>query len=305
MQSMNSRLSRLYILSRIGALLIAGILVSGCASTGLSQSTNEQPPLTAIVDSPTNAYHPGKFVWFDLLTPDAISARAFYSELFGWSFEQQGPYAMILNNGHRIGGILEVESLRGEYAEPLWLASMSVADVDKASSFVQAQGGKVLKGPVDMPDRGRGVLVSDPLGAQLVLLHASGGDPADVEPEIGAWVWNEIWTNQPHKTSQFYQSLGGYTSISVKEDYEILLSEENWRGGVRYIANDVYRPQWVPTVRVAEPETLLDKVEALGGVVWLRPDEAPSNGNTALISDSGGAILMIQRWSPEQLEVAQ
>jgi predicted enzyme related to lactoylglutathione lyase len=47
---------------------------------------------------------------------------------------------------------------------------------------------------------------------------------------------------------------------------------------------------------------ILEKVEELGGTVLLRPDEPPSNGDTALISDTSGALLMLQRWSPEQTE---
>jgi len=299
------RSSRLSKWSRIGALALGGILLTGCASLESTNHALDTQPLTAITDSPTNAYHSGQFVWFDLLTADVESAKTFYGELFGWSFEQQGRYAMIMNNGHRIAGILEVAPKDGEYAEPLWLGSLSVVDVDKAVAYVKEQGGKALKGPLQMENRGRGALVSDPQGAQLILLRATGGDPPDDEPEIGDWVWNEIWSNEPHETSRFYQSMGGYDSIQIGDDYEILLNDGKWHAGIRYIVKDGHRTRWVPVVRVSDTGALLDKVEALGGVVWLRPDEAPSNGDTALISDKNGALLMIQRWSSEQMEETQ
>ncbi len=287
------------------ALMAGVLLLAGCSSTGLLQGSSETQPLTAITDSPTNEHHLGQFVWFDLLTSDVPGAKAFYGALFGWSFEQEGRYAMILNNGRRIAGILEVKPRAGEFAEPLWLGSVSVADVDKAAAYVREQGGEVLKGPLDMQNRGRGALVTDPQGAQLILLRARDGDPADDEPGTGDWVWNEIWSNEPHKTSRFYQELGGYESFKAAEDYEVLLSDDKWHAGIRYIAEDTFRTRWVPAVRVSDPEALLDKVEALGGVVWLRPDEPPSNGNTALISDNNGALLMIQRWSSVTMEAAQ
>jgi len=31
-------------------------------------------------------------------------------------------------------------------------------------------------------------------------------------------------------------------------------------------------------------------------VVWITPDEAPNKGETALIGDPTGALLLIQRW---------
>ena len=53
---------------------------------------------------------------------------------------------------------------------------------------------------------------------------------------------------------------------------------------------------WVPVIRVADPGAIAKNVEKLGGSVWIMPDKAPNRGNTALISDSTGAMLLIQRW---------
>ncbi len=292
--------SRLRHLTCMGVLLLGIVFLAGCSGLHSFSDSSETQNLPAITDSPTNIYYPGKFVWADLLTADAAGAGTFYGGLFGWSFEQSGRYTMIINNGHRIAGIVEVKPKSGKQAHALWLTAMSVTDVDNAVSFVQKEGGTVLKGPVDMENRGRGALVSDPQGAQLVLLHAVGGDPLDTTPEIGDWIWNEIWSNVPHKTSRFYKGLAGYNSIPVRKNYEILLSEKRWRCGIRYIFKKTYRARWVPAIRVADPVKILGKVEQLGGTVLVRPDEPPSNGDTALISDSGGALLMLERWSPQQ-----
>ena len=282
--------------------LLAVIFLHGCA--GLEQSSGSSiagrlPPITA---SPTDEYHPGKFVWHDLLTSDVESAKVFYGTLFGWSFEQQGRYAEITNQGRKVGGILEVKDKDGSEAEAIWLGYLSVADVDKSTDFIRAQGGTVLKGPIDMERRGRGVLVSDPQGAQFLLLHAAGGDPADTIPAIGDWLWNEIWTNTPEATTSFYQTLGGYEALGQGKDYQILKRDNEWRAGVRHLFDNQLNVRWVPSVRVDDLAAIVDKVEGLGGVVWVRPDEAPSNGDTALISDSTGALLMVQRWSAGMAE---
>ena len=72
-----------------------------------------------------------------------------------------------------------------------------------------------------------------------------------------------------------------------------------WRAGVRHLQDSKERMAWVPVVRVADPEATTQRVSELGGVVWIAPDEAPSKGDTALIGDATGALLLIQRWPPQ------
>ena len=60
---------------------------------------------------------------------------------------------------------------------------------------------------------------------------------------------------------------------------------------------DDFKVRWVPVVRVADPEEITNRVTALGGIVWLRPGEFFDNNDVALISDSTGALLLVQRWS--------
>lgn len=156
-----------------------------------------------------------------------------------------------------------------------------------------------------MDQRGRGALVSDPQGAQMILVHAAGGDPADSEPAIGDWLWNEIWTNEPEASSAFYQAVGEYDSVAGGDNYQILKNGGKWRAGIRQAYDEDMKVRWVPTVRVNDPEAITQKVENLGGVVWLRPGEPPGDGNIALISDNTGALLMVQRWSPQPGEAGQ
>ncbi len=281
----------------VSPLLLAIALLSGCATPGSSTDSQVVEFLVPITAAPTQSYHRGKFVWHDLLTPDIASSRKFYAGLFGWTFEQQGRYTVILNKGKRIGGMLQVKAKADKKAEAHWLAYMSVPDVDKASAYVEDQGGKVLKGPIDMPQRGRGALMSDPLGAQFLLLHAPGGDPADIKPTVGSWLWNELWSNQPQTSFIFYQNLGHYDSMFGQTDYQILQNEGKWRAGIRHVPEDDFKVRWVASIRVADPALLLGKVESLGGKIWVRPSESVKDpdGDIAVISDNNGAFLILQR----------
>lgn len=285
-------------LSTISCLLLGALLLNGCSGTDRMLRSSGLAYLTPITATPTHRHHPGRIVWHDLLTTDAAAASKFYGGLFGWSFVQTDGYVEIYGSGHKLGGIVEVEA-GGQSVErgAEWLLSMSVGDVDEAAARAKALGGTVVNGPLDMPKRGRGALIRDPLGAHLVLLHARDGDPEERRAAPGDWLWNEIWTNRPQETVAFYRAVGGYDQVDESSDYAILIRQGKWRAGVRFSGEDDATIRWVPVVRVADPDALLASVERLGGVVWIRPEELPGDNDTALISDNAGALLILQRWT--------
>jgi len=277
-------------------LLLGAWLAAGCVTPGQkSVTTAALPPVTS--PGGTGILHPGKFVWMDLVTPDAEAARRFYSGLFGWSFRGRGAFDEVFNGTRRIACIIPVEPKPDKKALAQWLPSLSVSNVDAAAEEVRAAGGKILKGPVDMPRRGRGALVSDMDGARLVLLRAKDGDPEDREPGIGDWLWVEDWTTRPDRAVDLYKALGEYESILQGGDYTVLVNEGKWRAGIRRIKEEDFSGRWVPVVRVEDPGMLTGKVEDLGGHVWIEPGESQASPDTALISDNAGALLILQRWT--------
>ena len=282
----------------VGVLIVATVFLSGCANSGKLSEGGAEMAQIPITENPSGKTYPGKFIWHDLLTPDPLSAGKFYEKLFGWQIEYQGRYAVVRNRGKLIAGILQVEPSDGQTRDGVWMPWVSVADVDAAVSLVKANGGKILKGPLQMDQRGRGVLISDPQRADLVLLSAKGGDPADTEAAIGDWLWDEIWTDDPNRIEDFYGSVLGYDVIDSGDNYDVFTYKGKWRAGIRHVQDDGEHMLWVPVVRVADPEATAQRVRELGGVVWVSPDEAPSKGDTALIADTTGALLLIQRWPP-------
>ncbi|MEN8199706.1 MAG: VOC family protein [Thermodesulfobacteriota bacterium] len=250
---------------------------------------------TPITESPSGKNFTGRFIWHDLLTPDPIAAGQFYEKLFGWQIDYQEQYAVVRNNGKLIAGILQVEA-EDKKKDGVWIPSVSVRDVDSAITLVEANGGKVLKGPVDMNNRGRAVLISDPQRADLVLLAARDGDPVEEDVAIGDWLWDEIWTRTPDKAREFYSTVLGYDEVASLVGYDVFIKGGKWLAGIRHVDSGVTYLLWLPVVRVADPRQTAQRVEELGGMVWITPDQAPGSGETALISDTTGALLLIQRW---------
>ncbi len=287
-----SRLPRYGLYAAVIFILIQFVL-TGCA--GMKQTSGLA--LTPVTDTPTGVHFPGKFVWNDLLTDDVSVAKKFYGHLFGWTFEQLGDYTVIKNDGHSIGGMAQIKDVSEIKNAGRWLCTLSVADVDKAVSLVTKEGGIVHKGPLEMRNRGRGALVRDPQGAQLLMLHASGGDPEDKEPVIGSWLWHELWSNDVDASIAFYQKLAGYHFEGEKTDYLILMKDGKWRAGIRHSANSKLEMRWVPVVRVADTDEIVVKAKNLGGKILVEPRQTADGNRVSLLSDPSGALVIIERWS--------
>jgi predicted enzyme related to lactoylglutathione lyase len=280
-------------------MVLALLLLAGCAAGKKSTSL----VLTPVTDTPTGIHHQGKFVWNDLLTDDMETAREFYGQLFGWTFTQLGRYTVVQSEGRNIGGMVELKADPEQPNAARWLCTLSIDDVDAAVALVIDEGGTVNEGPLELLNRGRGALVRDPQGAQLVLLHSEVGDPEDEEPAMMSWLWHELWSNNAEASLAFYQKLAGYDYAGEATDYLVLIREDQWRAGIRFIDDAELEMRWVPVVRVADTEAIAEKAEQLGGEIRVAPRPTASGGSVALLVDPSGAPVIIQSWTapvPEQ-----
>ena len=274
-------------------LALIQLLLSGCTVGNKAADF----VLVPVSDSPTGIHYPGKFVWNDLLTDNVPAAKDFYGQLFGWTFETSGNYTVIKNNGQSIAGIAHIKGDAKNPSASRWLCTLSVADIDKATALIIEEGGVLNEGPVDLVNRGRGSLVRDPQGAQLMLLYAKDGDPEDEEPALGAWLWHELWSNQANASLAFYQKLAGYEFEGDPADYLILIKDEQWRAGIRSVDDSELEMRWVPVVRVADTEEIAERAKQLGGKVLVDPRPTQDGGSVALLADSTNALLIIQQWT--------
>jgi hypothetical protein len=115
----------------------------------------------------------GAFSWFELLTTDTTAAKAFYSQLFGWSMTDQPIQNMIYTvlsvGDQQVGGLAPIPS-QSPGMPPTWGVYVTVDDVDASAKLASELGGKVLLEPRDIPDVGRFALIQDPQGASLAII---------------------------------------------------------------------------------------------------------------------------------------
>ncbi len=263
-------------------------VVSSCAA----KQAARLPPISP---TPTGQHQVGKFVWFDLLTEDVQAAKKFYGKLFGWRFaasDQDPDYLVIYSGDRPIGGIAAHENKDPKVQESLWMASLSVEDVDLAISTVKARRGKVLDGPFDVKDRGRMAVIRDPEGAVLVLLRATGGDPPDAGTSAGEWMWVDLFTRDGRAANVFYGALAGYKAQTVKtggdHSYNLLTRNGRAFAGVVELRWEEVESNWLPYVRVDDLGETIRRATKLGGILILRHE------NVAVIADPSGGVFGIQ-----------
>lgn len=117
----------------------------------------------------------GTFSWNELATPDLEKARAFYTEVLGWTYREQEmgegmTYTVWQVDGEDVGGAMQMSGPEWEGIPPHWMSYVSVDDVDARTAKVEAAGGQVSVPPTDIPTVGRFSVVTDPTGAVISLI---------------------------------------------------------------------------------------------------------------------------------------
>lgn len=116
---------------------------------------------------------PGSVCWNELLTFDTKKAGEFYTQLFGWSAEEQeiGPihYTMFSHGGAPVAGMTAIPPEMGE-APPHWMLYFAVGDCDELVERGTSMGAKVCAPPMDIPTVGRFAVLADPQGATFSVI---------------------------------------------------------------------------------------------------------------------------------------
>jgi uncharacterized protein len=281
----------------IAAPFAAALAVAAVAVTGAIGAT-QSPARAAAAD----AVEPGRFVWRDLMTKDMASAKQFYGELFGWRFENarrgDRPYVLARRATIPIAGIVDISG--NADAGSQWLTYMSVSDVDKSVAFVQAERGKVLVEPRDLP-MARVAVVTDPEGAPLGLAQFRRSVPDPSEPSPHHFFWQEYLARDAEQALVFYKRLAGYESVLQESrldvEYHVLRSTRS-RAGLFRLPPQIagVQPNWLLYVLVSDPAASAARAAALGGRVVVPAAPERRNGSLAVIADPGGAVLALQKY---------
>lgn len=243
-------------------------------------------------------------VWHELITKDLASAQAFYGGLLGWTFSapqalKQSTYVTASLEGQVLAGVLRLQDSAG-VNNSQWLSYFRVPSAEGAVAAATKAGGRLLVKPVDLQGRGRGALLLDTEGAPFAVLEPSRAAPWEGQAPINGWLWNELFSHDPARAATFYGSVFGFTFAKRLVDgreLEGFLRAGAPVAGLQRIPADGPRPNWLPTIRVADVEAVAAKVAGLGGRLIMPPRPDIRNGNVAIIADPSGAAFAVQEWS--------
>jgi predicted enzyme related to lactoylglutathione lyase len=180
-----------------------------------------------------------------------------------------------------------------------WVTVISVDDIDAAVGRLEREGGEILTPPTDVGRRGMLAVVTGSDGALFAMVETRDGDPEEIDPETNGWLWNELWTDDLAKSTQFYESVLGLTPDDREvEDvaYRLLLSGDTPRAGILPHPFEGRHPVWVNYIRVDDPSAITSRVEELGGQVLLDTEARDIGGEVAFVAGPSGAGVALQTW---------
>lgn len=244
----------------------------------------------------------GTPAWFDLMTPDAPSARAFYGALFGWSFDLSGPeygfYAMARRDDAEVAGLGQIPP--GNPMPGAWTVYFLAEDADQTAAAITGNGGVVLMGPHEVGGAGRMIIAKDPTDAVFGVWQPGAHKGAGLIDEHGAMAWCEVNTPNLARATAFYGAVFGLRSEPIEglgTPYSRLVQGEHRCAGVLQM-NAAWvgvPPHWMVYFRVDDVAKAVGQVAALGGRVSHGPFETPY-GRIAIVTDPQGAVFtLLQR----------
>lgn len=262
-----------------------------------------------------DSHDPGKFNWFDLMTPDMAASKKFYGGLFGWQAADQpsdggGPYALFQKEEDPVTGVGAMsQEMIASGMPPVWNAYVHVTELEAALERVLARGGKVVFDPIDVMDHGRLAYFQDPEGAVLALWQAKQHIGSCREHEPGTVCWTELATRDLAAATEFYTSVFGWKDVDnpagPPAGYRTLKNGAADIGGILQMTDEWgdMPAHWSVYFEVEDCQTSAEKVAELGGTVKFGPFEAPV-GHIAVCADDVGAHFYLMQLS-EELKAAR
>ena len=114
----------------------------------------------------------GTVGWHDLNTRKPEAAAKFYTKAIGWKMERQSysgnAYYLMKVGKESIGGIWP-ESMKK--LPPCWITYWQVENCAKATARVRRLGGRVLMGPITVPEMVHFAIARDPYGAVFAIME--------------------------------------------------------------------------------------------------------------------------------------
>ena len=283
-----------------------------------------------------DGYIPGVPCWVDTSQPDPEAAVRFYSELFGWQFEDEmppGSEGQYFSARIRGGDVAAVGSIpEGAPQVATWNTYVWVESADETAAKVRDAGGSVVMEPFDVMDAGRTAAFADPEGAVFMVWQAKEHRGARIVNEHGSVNFNDLNTRDAETAKAFYGAVFGWRTLDIPPGflgwtlpgYGDYLERDNPdlrknvaevggpEGFEDVVASIVPIPDnqpdtpahWGVTFAVDDADAIAKIAPDLGGKVIVPPMDAPWVRLT-VVADPQGAIFTASQFVLENKDLAR
>jgi predicted enzyme related to lactoylglutathione lyase len=242
------------------------------------------------------SHNPGTFSWADLSTTDTEAAKRFYTDLFGWDYEDQpmpgdgGVYTMLRRDGKQVAALFQAR----EGMPTFWNSYVTVESADSAATRANDVGGTLMAEPFDVMDVGRMAVVQDPTGAVFSVWEPHGSIGATLVNTPGSITLNQLNTGDPQTAQQFYSGLFGWRIEQVAggdQPYWGIYNGERLNGGMMPLPPDAEAPpHWLVYFGSDDVDADAGRIGELGGRVMVPPFDVPG-GRILVAQDPQGAVF--------------
>lgn len=256
-----------------------------------------------------NGYENGVFSWVDLMTSDPDAAKQFYTELFGWTFQDMpvdngSVYSMAFKSDRTTAALFATPDDM-QQVPPHWNSYINVKDLDATVKTWQDHGGTVEMPACDIMNSGRMALVKDPTGAVVGLWQPKEFFGAGLVNEINTFCWAELQTRGADKAADFFKAVLGwelevdkkppnYISTKVKGHYNcgmFDMDKANLPGDIP--------STWAVYFNVEDLDKSLEIVNRLGGKALMDPIDIEPGRFTTIMDPQGAVVTLMQVNNPD------
>jgi len=246
----------------------------------------------------------GRFVWYELMTTDLESAKAFYANIVGWRARDAatpGPaYILFAIGDSPVAGVMNLpEEARRIGVTPHWIGYVGVDDVDLAVDQTRRLGGAVRVPPANVPGVSRFSVVADPQMATLALVKGlkSGQAQSTELSAPGRVGWHELLAADWEKAFAFYGELFGWqkaeSHTGVMGAYQGFSARGEMIGGMFTKPATLPLPFWLYYFNVDDILAAAKRVEAGGGQILYGPTTVPGGALIVHCTDPQGATFAL------------
>ena len=246
----------------------------------------------------------GRFVWYELMTTDVETAKAFYANVVGWGTRDASApglaYSLFTTEDSPVAGLMTLpEGARRTGVAPQWMGYVEVDDVDAAVDRIKQLGGAVHVPPTDLPNISRFSVVADPQMATLALVKGqnSGRAPSAELEAPGRVGWHELLAADWEQAFAFYGELFGWqkadSHTGAMGTYQGFSAGGKTIGGMLTKPATLPFPFWLYYFNTDDVQAAAKRVEAGGGQILYGPTAVPGGAWIVHCTDPQGAIFAL------------